>query len=363
MPLYPLYALLFADNGLSDAEISVLFAIWSMVGMVAEVPSGAVADRFSRRYALMASGVMQGAGYAVWILSPGFGGYTAGFALWATAGALVSGSFEALLYDGLIAVEDQDHFGRVFGWVTGAGLFAQIPAALAATLLFGGGGYPLVGWVSVGCCLASSALASQLPDARPIKTGDPEPEPDGYLAVLRAGITEAAVHAGVRAAVLAVAALAGLDGIDEYFSLIAHDWGVTTALVPVAVLAIPLTGAVGAALGGVANRLGAPALAGAFVLGVAAFALAGALAHPAGLAGVAVFYGLYRMVLVVAQTRLQQRITGPARATVTSVAALASEVSAIALYAAWAFGGLPFVVGLMAGVALMLPRWLRVETT
>lgn len=74
MPLYPLYALLFADNGLSDAEISVLFAIWSMVGMVAEVPSGAVADRFSRRYALMASGVMQGAGYAVWILSPGFGG-------------------------------------------------------------------------------------------------------------------------------------------------------------------------------------------------------------------------------------------------------------------------------------------------
>lgn len=363
MPLYPLYALLFADNGLSDAEISVLFAIWSMVGMVAEVPSGAVADRFSRRYALMASGVMQGAGYAVWILSPGFGGYAAGFALWAIAGALVSGSFEALLYDGLIAVEGQDHFGRVFGWVTGAGLFAQIPAALAATVLFGGGGYPLVGWVSVGCCLASSALASQLPDARPIKTGDPEPEPDGYLAVLRAGITEAAVHAGVRAAVLAVAALAGLDGIDEYFSLIAHDWGVTTALVPLAVLAIPLTGAVGAALGGVANRLGAPALAGAFVLGVAAFALAGALAHPAGLAGVAVFYGLYRMVLVVAQTRLQQRITGPARATVTSVAALASEVSAIALYAAWAFGGLPFVVGLMAGVALMLPRWLRFETT
>jgi len=153
---------------------------------------------------------------------------------------LVSGSFEALLYDGLIAVEGQDHFGRVFGWVTGAGLFAQIPAALAATVLFGGGGYPLVGWVSVGCCLASSALASQLPDARPIKTGDPEPEPDGYLAVLRAGITEAAVHAGVRAAVLAVAALAGLDGIDEYFSLIAHDWGVTTALVPLAVLAIPL---------------------------------------------------------------------------------------------------------------------------
>ncbi len=39
VPLYPLYALLFADTGLSDAEISALFVIWSVVGIAAEVPS------------------------------------------------------------------------------------------------------------------------------------------------------------------------------------------------------------------------------------------------------------------------------------------------------------------------------------
>ena len=49
VPLYPLYALLFTDTGLSGGQISLLFAIWSTVGIVAEVPTGALADRFSRR--------------------------------------------------------------------------------------------------------------------------------------------------------------------------------------------------------------------------------------------------------------------------------------------------------------------------
>ena len=97
MPLYEFYALLFADNGLSDAQISALFVVWSIVGLLAEVPSGALADRFSPRLALMAAGVLQAAGYAVWLLMPGFAGYAAGFVLWGIGGSLVSGAFEALL--------------------------------------------------------------------------------------------------------------------------------------------------------------------------------------------------------------------------------------------------------------------------
>jgi len=37
VPLYEFYALLFADNGLTDAQISALFAVWSVVGLLAEV--------------------------------------------------------------------------------------------------------------------------------------------------------------------------------------------------------------------------------------------------------------------------------------------------------------------------------------
>ncbi|MFL6141919.1 MAG: MFS transporter [Labedaea sp.] len=357
VPLYSLYALLFADSGLSAAKISVLFMIWSATGFLAEVPSGALADRFSRRGALVVAGVGQAAGYAVWVLVPSFTGFAAGFVLWGLGGALVTGALEALLYDGMVAADAAEHYPRVYGWVEALRLLAQVPAAVAATVLFGLGGYDLVGWASVACCLVAAALAARLPEA-PGSAGPAEDEPAGYLATLRAGVLEAAGNPAVRAVLVAAAVLAAVDGIEEYFTLLAADWGVPPELVPVAVLGIPLAGAAGATFGGPAARLHPVALG--VVLGVAAtvFGGTGLLRHPAGLAGVAVFYGLYRMVLVVVDARLQQRIEGPARATVTSVAGLGTEVTNLLLFAAWAVGQVMLVAALMVLLATVLPRWL-----
>ncbi|MEV0680732.1 MFS transporter [Actinosynnema sp. NPDC050436] len=347
MPLYPMYALLFADNGMSDGQISALFALWSGVAVVAEIPFGALADRFSRRWSLVAAGVAQACGYALWTAVPGFWSYAAGFVLWGLGGALVSGAVEALLHDALGAVGAADHFGVVLGRVTAVGLLAQIPAALAATALFTTGGYALVGWASVATCLGAALVATRLPEGS-------RGEPESYLATLRAGLAETAAVPAVRRAVAVVALLLGVDALEEYFPLLARDWSVPAALVPVAVLAIPLAGAAGAAADASRVPLWVPTSLSALLL-----AAAGWLHHPAGLALVAVAYGLYRSVLVVAETRLQERITGPARATVTSVAGLGSEVASYGVYAAWVVGGVPLVsLGILA-VALLLPRALR----
>ncbi len=366
VPLYALYAMLFADTGLSAAEISALFIVWSTVGVVAEVPSGALADRFGRRGALVASGVLQAAGYVLWVTLPGFPAFAAGFALWGLSGALVSGAFEALVYDGLAAAGAEAHYARVQGWITAVGLLAQLPAAAAATVLYSAGGFALVGWVSVGCCLATAALAARLPEPPREPVDDTAGEAAGeaaggagYLATLRTGLAEAAARPEVRTGLAAVAVLAGLDAIEEYFPLLALDWGVPTQVVPLAVLGIPLAGAAGAALGGAANRLRPAALGAVLGAAVAALFVAGLVRHPAGLVGVGLFYGLYRMVLVVADARLQERIRGPARATVTSVAGLGSEFASIALFAAWAAGGVLLVSALALLTAVALPRWLR----
>lgn len=368
VPLYPLYALLFADTGLGDAEISALLALWSAVGLVAEVPSGALADLFSRRCALVAGGVLQALGYVLWISLPGFPAFAGGFVLWGLGGALVSGAFEALLYDGLAAVDAAAHYPRVLGWTTSAGLLAQLPSAAAATVLFSLGGYDLVGWVSIGTCLAATALAHRIPEPPRAPadhatghdaTGHDATGGGGYLGPLRAGLAEVTARPVVRAAVLAVAVLTGLDGIEEYFPLLAQDWGVPTTAVPLAMLAIPLAGAVGAALGGSAGRLHPSGLAILFGVAVLTLGAAGLVRHPAGLAGVALFYGLYRLVLVVADARLQERIDGRARATVTSVAGMGGELAAFALFAGWALGGLLLVVAFMLVLAPALPRLLR----
>jgi hypothetical protein len=126
----------------------------------------------------------------------------------------------------------------------------------------------------------------------------------------------------------------------------AAGWGVGPAAVPLAILAIPMAGAVGAALGGRAGRLPDRGVVVLFVLGVAALGTAAVWARPLAIAAVAVFYGLYRAVLVVAEARLQHRICGPHRATVTSVAGLGSELATLLVYGAW-------TVGTTGGLALL----------
>nr|WP_279580856.1 MFS transporter [Fodinicola feengrottensis] len=345
------------------AQISVLFGMWSAVGILAEVPTGALADRFSRRGALVVAGMLQAAGYALWVAFPSFPAFAAGFVLWGLAGSLVSGTFEALLYDGLATVDAEALFARVLGWVRAVGLIAQLPAALATTALYAWGGFPLVGWVSVGCCLGTSVVASRLPEAPRTAADEPEPatvKPSvtgSYVATLRAGLVEATAHPGVRAAVLAVALLTSIDAVEEYFPLLARDWGVPTGLVPVAVLGIPLAGAAGAFLGGSSGRLRTGAVAALVAAAAVGLAAAGLSRQPLGLVAVAGSYGLYRLALVVVDARLQDRIDGAARATVTSVAGLGTDLASFAVYAAWAAGGVVLVAALLAVIGVSL-RWL-----
>lgn len=352
VPLYPVYALLFADSGLSAAEISGLFVLWSLVGVLAEVPCGAWADRRSRRTAIVLAGVLQAAGHLTWILWPALGGFALGFVLWGVGGALSSGSLEALVHDGLTAEGAADRYAVVMGRAEAAAIAVQVPLALVAGALFEVGGYPLLGITSAAACLSAAALATRLPEApRPGAGDDDEP---GFLETLRRGVAEAVSSGPVRAAALAVAVFTGFDAVEEYFPLLAQEWGVATAAVPVALLAIPLAGALGAVLAVRALGLTGRALTAVMLAGAAALTAALVLARPAGIAGVAVFYGVHRLVMVVADARLQARIEGGSRATVTSVASLGSEFVAIALFGAWALGGLALVIVLAVVSALTL---------
>jgi hypothetical protein len=84
---------------------------------------------------------------------------------------------------------------------------------------------------------------------------------------------------------------------------------------------------------------------------------------PAALAAVAAAYALYLAVLVVAEARLQERITGPHRATVTSVAGLGIEVASLLVFAAWAVGGAAATAVLVLAVVPVVRAGLRIRTT
>jgi hypothetical protein len=236
----------------------------------------------------------------------------------------------------------------------------QVPTAAAASVLFAIGGYPLVGWASVAVCLAAAALALRFPEAprRAVVTAAEDGGDAGDVGLWR-GAVEALRSPALRIAVLAVALLGGLDAMEEYFPLLAGEWGVPTALVPVAVLTTSLAGAAGAALAGRLDRLPTRVLLG--LLGSAAVSLAAAAvwAGPASLAVLGLSYGLYLAVLVVAEARLQHRITGRHRATITSVAGVGIELAGLAVFAAWALGGPMAVAVLMLAVVPVVGAGLR----
>jgi MFS family permease len=350
VPLYPLYALLFLDTGLSTAEISALFAVWSVAAVLAEVPAGALADRWSRRGVLVCGAVLQAAAFGLWAVAPGTAGFAAGFALWGVASALYSGTAEALVFDGLRDVGAEGAFARVNARMTAVELLAQVPTALAAAALHAVGGFGLVAWVSAGISLTAGALALRFPEP-------PREREDALLATLLAGASQVARHAPLRIAVGAVALVGGLDAMEEYFPVLAADRGVPTGAVPFAVLVIALAGAAGAAAGGRADGV----LPG--VLAAAGLLLAGSavLPGPGTVAALAVAYGLYLAVLVAAEARLQERIEGPNRATVTSVAGLGVELAGLLVFAAWALGGAAATAVLVLAVVPVVAVGLRVR--
>lgn len=343
MPIYALYALFFDESGLSDAQISVLLAIWSATAVVFEVPSGAIADRFSRRNSLVAAGVLQALGHAAWVVFPSFWGFAAGFVLWGLGGTLTSGAFEALLYDGLAANGDEEQYGRLNARIDTIELISQVPVAFLATALFSLGGYEWAGWASVLMCLASSAVALRFPE--PPRESE---EHESYFATLCAGL-KASVP--IKRAVIAVALVYAIDAFEEYFPLLVQDWHVPTVWVPLATIGVPLLGAAGASLGGRLPSRGWVLFASGVLLVVAAV-----LAVPAAIVLLGLCYGLYRFVLVQVETELQHRIESDARATVTSVAAIGSEFVAFVIYGLWALGSAVAIGVLILVVALVIWR-------
>ena len=139
---------------------------------------------------------------------------------------------------------------------------------------------------------------------------------------------------GAAVIVLAVALVGGLDAVEEYFPVMADDWGVGTTAVPFAVLVSRWPGP--RAPRSAAAPTGCPRPAARRLLVARRLCWPRRGVGPAGRAGRGRgLLRLYLAVLVVAETRLQERIEA-ARATVTSVAGLGIEVAALAVFAAWA---------------------------
>jgi predicted MFS family arabinose efflux permease len=360
VPLYPLYALLFADHGLSDAAISALFALWSVTTLVLEVPSGAWADVTSRRRMLALAGLLSGAAFALWVLLPGAASFALGFVLWGVGVALGSGTLEALTYDALAGWDATERYATLMGRARSGYLAATLVATLLAAPLVEVGGYVLPGLVGTAASLAGAALALTLPEeprARPGRSSACDAVTDWWTTLLD-GLGEVSRTALLRRAVLVTALLTGLMAFDEYLPLLAADRGASPAVTALVLAGVGVAETACVALAGrVARARGA--VVGALLAGAALAVGAGALLPLGpGFAAIALGWGVLQLLLVVVETRVQDAIDGEARATVTSVSGLGSEAVALGVLVAVGAGStavsLPVLVAALAVPLLVL---------
>jgi MFS family permease len=374
VPLYSVYALLFADHGVDSDQISLLFIIWALTSFVSEIPSGAWADTFDRRRLLVLSAGVYAAGFSCWMVWQDFAGFALGFVCWGFSSALMSGTFESLVYDELVERGARGRYSRLIGWAQSTALVANLVASAAAAGLFHLGGYQLVGWTSVAIAGVQGLLAATLPVSHRARhapraegaVAATEHATERYLAMLRAGLSESSRHPDVRRILLLAAAMVAMTAYDEYFPLVARDHQVPTSVVPV-LIAITVVGqATGTASVGRTSRVDGR-LVGLMLATGSLLISIGALVTPyAGFVAIAAGYGLANNAMLVGETRLQDSITGPARATVTSVLGVLEDLSAISLFGLFAVGSqiltFPDLVALLALpamlVALAVARWL-----
>jgi hypothetical protein len=141
--------------------------------------------------------------------------------------------------------------------------------------------------------------------------------------------------------------------LDEYTPLLIRGTAVTHAKVPLLLLLIWACATVGGLIGGHAERLRTPWFAALLAAAAVALAAGALVGRPAGLVLVAVSFGAFQLATVVADARLQQSITGPARATVTSLAGMSTDIGTLAVYGSYgALAGMTGHGGAFAALAL-----------
>jgi MFS family permease len=334
--MYPVYAIMMGANGISPLELSTLFIVWSGSALVFEVPSGVIADRFSRKRLLVASGLIKGSVFVVWWFAPSYWGYLLGFVIWGFGSSLVSGTSESLLFDTLkqridplTRRDETDAFARIYG----RGLIANNLGV--ATALLGGGyaaqtGYALPLAESIAAPMLASlivALTFVEPPRSGTKATHSDESPSRFSATLAAGLAEVRGNRTMVRIVAMLATLATAYGtLDEYIGPFLTDTRAFSlgeiGVIYAALYAMKTVGMEAAhrlprrSLRSIATLLGVGALGLAASTAVAGFAIAAALGA---------YFAVTAAGDVLLQTRLQHEIEGHARATVTSLAKMAQH--------------------------------------
>lgn len=336
--IYPVYAILMRESGITAWEFSTLLAAWSFTVVLAEIPSGTLGDRMNRVHLIATSGVVKAVAFSVWLLAPTYWGFLAGFLIWGVGSTLRSGTEESLLHDTLANNDELDRFEQIYGRGTAAGTAGTVAAFLAGGYLAETSGFIPPLQLSIVAPLVASlifiVLARETPRTGEALDGEGDDPPDTYLETMALGFREIRGSAIVLRIVAMAATLGCIWGVmDEFLPMFVTEKSEVT-LLAVGVIYALVAGASVVAVS-LAHRIPARtpgAIAAIFGLAGGALALAVYLDGALSAAFFVASFAFNAAAKVLLDSLLQRSIRGHARATVTSVAGTGDEVFGVLLF-------------------------------
>lgn len=140
---------LIEERGLSIGQVLAFEAAFGVTVLLAEVPTGIVADRYSRRLSLLLAGIITSVGFLTFGLATGVSILLVSYIAFGIGEAFTSGADSALLFESLKALGRDDEFARRVGFLNG-----MLTALIAVSTLVGA---TLVIWLPLSAPILISA--------------------------------------------------------------------------------------------------------------------------------------------------------------------------------------------------------------
>lgn len=130
-----IWVLYLAFKGMSLVEIGLLESIYHMTGLVFELPTGAIADVYGKKFSVIVGRIISVLSCILMITSHGFWGFAIAFILASASRNLHSGAAEALVYDSLKGLGEEEKYKKIWGNLAFYMSLAQGIAVLAGGIL------------------------------------------------------------------------------------------------------------------------------------------------------------------------------------------------------------------------------------
>ncbi|MCK5516556.1 MAG: MFS transporter [Desulfobulbaceae bacterium] len=139
---YPIFTILFLDYGLTIEQFALLNTVWAITIVLAEVPSGALADVFGRKYLIVTTSFLMVVEMLVIAFVPLgnaniiFWGFLINRVLSGLAEAMASGADEAIAYDSLVQEGLEEDWPKVLSLQMRLRSIASIITATTGALIY-----------------------------------------------------------------------------------------------------------------------------------------------------------------------------------------------------------------------------------